>query len=150
MTPHEAGQDAGEQGAAERRRPLALRLGDTVVIALFFASVMLAALPMGANRDWAWAADRRGARPGGKLRQGGEHHADNLMAGLRFLPQYTRGSRLRFLFVRTKWRVLGIGRLFSGRWILNTSVYDLSFRDKCRMFLAGAARLAPWLPGIGR
>jgi hypothetical protein len=55
MTPHEAGQDAGEQGAAERRRPLVLRLADTLVIALFFATVMLAALPMGANRDWAWA-----------------------------------------------------------------------------------------------
>ncbi len=85
----------------------------------------------------------------GKLRQGGEHHADNLMAGLRFLPQYTRGSRVRFLFVRAKWRLLGIGRLLSGRWIVDSSVYDLSFRDRCRMFLAGAVRLAPRVPGLG-
>ena len=85
----------------------------------------------------------------GKLRQGGEHHADNLMAGLRFLPQYSRGSRLRFLLVRAKWRLLGIGRLLSGRWIVDTSVYDLSFRDRCRMFLAGAARLAPRVLGLG-
>jgi hypothetical protein len=86
----------------------------------------------------------------GKLSQGGEHHADNLMARLRFLPQYARGSRSRFLFVRAKWRLMGVGRLLSGRWIETTNVYDLSFRDKCRMFLAGVARLAPRLPGIGR
>lgn len=85
----------------------------------------------------------------GKLRQGGEHHADNLMAGLRFLPQYSQGSRLRFFFVRAKWRLLGIGRLLSGRWIVDTNVYDLSFRDRCRMFLAGAMRLAPRVPGLG-
>ena len=85
----------------------------------------------------------------GKLNHGGEHHADNLMSQLRYLPQYARGSRLRFLVVRTKWRLLGIGRLLSGRWIEPTNVYDLSFRDRCRMFLAGAARLAPRLPGLG-
>ena len=85
----------------------------------------------------------------GKLNHGGEHHADNLMSGLRYLPQYARGSRLRFLVVRAKWRLLGIGRLLSGRWIESTNVYDLSFRDRCRMFLAGAMRLAPRLPGLG-
>ena len=41
--------------AAVRPRPLALRLVDGIVIALFFAPLALAALPMGANRDWAWA-----------------------------------------------------------------------------------------------
>ena len=71
------------------------------------------------------------------------------MGGLRFLPQYTRGSRARFLCVRAKWRLLGIGRLLSGRWIVDSSVYDLSFRDRCRMFLAGAVRLAPRVPGLG-
>ncbi len=86
----------------------------------------------------------------GKLSQGGEHHADNLMARLHFLPQYAQGSAMRFLLVRAKWRLLGIVRLLSGRWIVETSVYDLSFRDRCRMFLAGAARLAPRLPGLGR
>lgn len=85
----------------------------------------------------------------GKLSQGGEHHADNLMAGLRFLPLYAGGSRLKFLRVRAKWRLMGIGRLLSGRWIEPTNVYDLTFRDRCRMFLAGAARLAPRVPGLG-
>jgi hypothetical protein len=85
----------------------------------------------------------------GKLSQGGEHHADNLMAELHFLPQYARGSTLRFLLVRAKWHLLGIARLLSGRWIIPTDVYELSFRDRCRMFLAGAARLAPRLPGFG-
>ncbi|MCF8533090.1 MAG: O-antigen ligase family protein [Reyranella sp.] len=41
--------------AAVRPRPLALRVVDGFVIALFFAPLTLAALPMGANRDWAWA-----------------------------------------------------------------------------------------------
>jgi O-antigen ligase len=41
----------------QRRHPLtALRgLADWTVAALFFAVVSFAALPMGANRDWAWA-----------------------------------------------------------------------------------------------
>lgn len=51
MTSH----DADEQVVAERRRPLIRKVADNLVIALFFAPVMLAALPMGANRDWAWA-----------------------------------------------------------------------------------------------
>ena len=40
-----------------RRRPLAVLRGlaDWSVAALFFAVVSFAALPMGANRDWAWA-----------------------------------------------------------------------------------------------
>lgn len=46
---------AGE--ATGRRRPLrvARGLADWAVAALFFAVVAFAALPMGANRDWAWA-----------------------------------------------------------------------------------------------
>ena len=51
MTSH----DADDQAVPERRRPLIRRLADNLVIALFFAPVMLAALPMGASRDWAWA-----------------------------------------------------------------------------------------------
>ena len=43
------------EAEAPRPRPLVRRLADGVVVALFFAVVMLAALPMGANRDWAWA-----------------------------------------------------------------------------------------------
>lgn len=46
---------ADDKVATERRRPLIRRLADTLVIALFLAPVMLAALPMGASRDWAWA-----------------------------------------------------------------------------------------------
>jgi len=36
-------------------RPLVLRLADKLVVALFFAPVMLAALLLGGVRDWAWA-----------------------------------------------------------------------------------------------
>lgn len=85
----------------------------------------------------------------GKLSHGGEHHADNLMGALHFMPQYARGRASRFLLVRAKWHLLGVVRLLFGRWIAETNVYDLSFRDKCRMFLVGAARLAPRLPGFG-
>lgn len=48
----------GADGAIERQRHpvMALRrLADWSVAALFFAVVSFAALPMGANRDWAWA-----------------------------------------------------------------------------------------------
>ncbi|MCF8534254.1 MAG: hypothetical protein K9G48_14700, partial [Reyranella sp.] len=84
----------------------------------------------------------------GKLSHGGEHRADNLMGALRFLPLYARGSIVRFHLMRAKWRLLGIGRLMSGRWITPTGVYDLSFMDRCRMYFAGAVRLMPRVPGL--
>jgi len=47
----------GGEAAAQRRSPLMVVRGlfDWVVAALFFAVVSFAALPMGANRGWAWA-----------------------------------------------------------------------------------------------
>ena len=84
----------------------------------------------------------------GNLSHGGEHHADNLMGPLRFLPPYARGSIVRFILARAKWRLLGFGRLISGLWITATGVYDLSFIDMCRMYLVGAARLMPRVPGL--
>lgn len=49
--------DDDELPPPPRRHPLALVAGlaDWVTTLLFFAVVALAALPMGANRDWAWA-----------------------------------------------------------------------------------------------
>ena len=44
----------GSSGAAIRWSVLR-GLADWSVAALFFAVVSFAALPMGANRDWAWA-----------------------------------------------------------------------------------------------
>lgn len=46
-----------DAGVERRRHPLAVLRGlaDWSVAALFFAVVSFAALPMGANRDWAWA-----------------------------------------------------------------------------------------------
>ena len=43
--------------AAPRRRPLSLirRLVDWIVVALFLLLLLVAPLPMGANRDWAWS-----------------------------------------------------------------------------------------------
>lgn len=48
---------ADDEAGPQRRSPLAVARGlvDWVVAALFFAVVSFAALPMGANRDWAWA-----------------------------------------------------------------------------------------------
>lgn len=51
MTSH----DSGDQIVEGRRRPLIRRLADNLVLGLFFAPILLAALPMGASRDWAWA-----------------------------------------------------------------------------------------------
>src|SRR5437762_10864732 len=36
------------------RRPALRRVGETSFVFLFFAVVLFAAIPMGANRDWAW------------------------------------------------------------------------------------------------
>ena len=48
--------DGGEAGPQRRSPLLAVRgLADWALAALFFAVVSFAALPMGANRDWAWA-----------------------------------------------------------------------------------------------
>lgn len=46
-----------DETTPQRRRPLALvqGLADWAVVLLFFGVVAFAALPMGANRDWAWA-----------------------------------------------------------------------------------------------
>jgi O-antigen ligase len=55
--PEEEVGDDPREGRPRRRHFLAAarRLVDWAVAALFFAVVALAALPMGANRDWAWA-----------------------------------------------------------------------------------------------
>ncbi len=47
--------DRADEGEGAADRPIVLRLLDGLVVALFLAAVMLAALPMGANRDWAWS-----------------------------------------------------------------------------------------------
>ncbi len=49
---------ADDEAGMQRRSPLMIVRGlvDWVMAALFFAVVSFAALPMGANRDWAWAA----------------------------------------------------------------------------------------------
>ena len=44
-----------EIGAHRTSRSIARRLAEAAFILLFFAVVLLAALPMGANRDWAWS-----------------------------------------------------------------------------------------------
>jgi O-antigen ligase len=44
-----------EIGAHGTRRPVMRRLAEAVFIVLFFAVVLFAAIPMGANRDWAWS-----------------------------------------------------------------------------------------------
>lgn len=42
-------------GARRRRRSVVRRAAEPCFAFLFFAVVLLAAIPMGANRDWAWA-----------------------------------------------------------------------------------------------
>src|SRR5262245_2911351 len=50
----EIGFGAGEEGPRRRLLATLRGLADWTVAVLFFAVVSLAALPMGANRDWAW------------------------------------------------------------------------------------------------
>src|SRR5258707_14113670 len=44
-----------ETGNPVALRPVVRRIGAATFVSLFFACVVLAAIPMGANRDWAWA-----------------------------------------------------------------------------------------------
>lgn len=76
------------------------------------------------------------------LSRQGEHHADNLAAPLVFLPQYAEGSRLNYFRVRAVSKLLGVGRLATGRWVSVTDAYDLSRRDRLRMLWIGIKRLA--------
>jgi len=51
-------EEQGDEPDVVRRRDWvwhARRAADVMVVAVFFALVLLAAVPMGANRDWAWA-----------------------------------------------------------------------------------------------
>jgi O-antigen ligase len=50
-------EEGGEPGVVPHRDFVwhSRRLADRAVVGIFFALVLLAALPMGANRDWAWA-----------------------------------------------------------------------------------------------
>lgn len=77
----------------------------------------------------------------GGLPRAGVHRADNLAAPLRFLPQYARGSRIRYAAERIKARIYGWGRLLCGRWIVPTNVYEISAATRVRMNLIGAKRL---------
>jgi hypothetical protein len=77
----------------------------------------------------------------GQIFRAGVHRADSLTGQLSFLPQYAGGSRIRYLVERFKARILGCGRLLSGRWIVRTNVYELSLRTKFKMYMIGAKRL---------
>ncbi|CAN5829224.1 hypothetical protein BH11PSE3_BH11PSE3_18530 [soil metagenome] len=73
----------------------------------------------------------------------GQHRADNLAGPLHFLPQYSRGSVLRYLFVRAHSRLLGLGRLLANKWLFSTSVYHHDTAAKARMYGVGLLRLLP-------
>lgn len=77
----------------------------------------------------------------GGLARSGTHRADNLVARLSFMPQYACGSKTRYVVERIKARLYGFSRLFIGRWIARTDVYDFSAAARARMYLIGARRL---------
>jgi O-antigen ligase len=58
MKPHVSATiaDAGSEiGATGTRRSITRRSTEAIFIVLFFAVVVFSAIPMGANRDWAWS-----------------------------------------------------------------------------------------------
>jgi hypothetical protein len=77
----------------------------------------------------------------GALTRAGAHRADALAGRLAFLPQYARGSRLRFYLIRAQARALGWARLITLRWIVPTDVYHHNWRDTVRMNILGVQRL---------
>lgn len=74
----------------------------------------------------------------------GEHHADNLAGHLHFLPQYSKGSRLRYLAVRAHSRLLGFGRLLVNKWLFGSNVYENGTAAKIRMYGIGLLRQLPF------
>jgi hypothetical protein len=48
-------EPGSETGTRRMQQSMARRLGEALFVSLFFAVVLLAAIPMGANRDWAWS-----------------------------------------------------------------------------------------------
>ena len=76
-----------------------------------------------------------------RLPRSGTHRADNLVAPLTFMPQYARGSKVRYIVERVRARAYGFGRLLMGRWIARTDVYDFSVSARFKMFMIGARRL---------
>jgi hypothetical protein len=80
----------------------------------------------------------------GAVSRAGRHRADNLARPLAFLPQYAAGSRLRYAKERAMARALGIGRLFSGRWIAqigDTHIYPRDLASLRAMYFVGARRV---------
>jgi hypothetical protein len=71
----------------------------------------------------------------------GEHRADNLAGPLCFLPDYAKGSWMRFVGVRIRARTFGVARLFTNRWIVQTNVYENGFWAKLQMYMLGVHRL---------
>jgi hypothetical protein len=85
-------------------------------------------------------ANREHATLGAQSR-GGNHRADNLAGRLAYLPGYANGSRLRYRRERLQARLLGWGRLLSGRWIVDTNVYRRGWRETVGMYRVGISRL---------
>jgi hypothetical protein len=76
-----------------------------------------------------------------KIRRAGRHRADNLARRLSFLPQYARGSKVRYIRVRIGARMLGFARLLSNRWVVETDMYHHRASDKLLMQFLGLRRL---------
>jgi hypothetical protein len=76
------------------------------------------------------------------LRRAGVHRADNLARALHFMPIYAEGSLTKLTIERSKGRLFGWARLFSGRWISRTNVYKLPLATLIKMHIVGIKRLA--------
>jgi hypothetical protein len=80
----------------------------------------------------------------GVVKRAGRHRADNLAAPPAFLPQYARGSWLRYRKERAEGRALGWARLCTGRWISYTDAYPHSLKSTAHMYWIGLRRLFLW------
>jgi hypothetical protein len=80
----------------------------------------------------------------GVVTRAGHHRADNLAGPLTFLPQYARGSWLRYRKERAVARALGWARLCTGRWISYADAYPRSLKGTAYMYWIGLRRLSLW------
>jgi hypothetical protein len=78
----------------------------------------------------------------GLVTRAGRHRADNLAGPLAFQPQYAGSSSLSYRKERVVARALGWGRLFTGRWIVDTDAYPRSLKSTARMYWIGLRRLS--------
>ncbi len=72
--------------------------------------------------------------------RGGRHRADVLAGPLAFTPPYARGERGRYAAERLFGRMVGLARILTGRWTIDTDRHSWTLRERLDAHLRMGAR----------